>query len=134
MKASLKIVSVTTALLLGSFLPVLRAQDNAPPPPPGGFCHNPQDGLLTMLTSKLALTQEQQTKIKTILDDEKTAMDALLDSASTDHDAVRTKIDAIIQAHREQIRILLTSEQQVLFDQLKPAGHPGPGGPPPEID
>jgi len=138
MKASIKIVLASSALALGILAPVAFAQDEPPPPPPGyghgeGF-GNPQEGFLNMLTEELSLTQEQQTKIKAVLADEKTAMDALRTSQSADRAAGFSKIKAIIDAHREQIRALLTNEQQALFDAMKPGGHPGPGagGPPPD--
>jgi periplasmic protein CpxP/Spy len=140
MKASIKIVLASSALALGIFSPVIFAQEEPPPPPQGeergdGF-ENPQERFLAMLTDNLSLTQEQQTKIAAVLADEKAAMDALRTSQSTDREADHTKIGAIIKAHREQIRALLTTEQQSLFDALKPAGHPGhghgAGGPPPD--
>lgn len=143
MKTSLKIALATSALALGQFAPVLLAQNEPPPPPPpgdcpGGTCKNPQDGFLAMLTDKLSLTQAQQTKIMAILDDEKAAMDALRDSKVTDREAGHAKMEAILKSHREQIRALLSTEQQKIFDALKPAGRPGgpghrgPDGPPPE--
>lgn len=134
MKTHLKIAAVATALVAGLFSSSLSAQQEPPPPPPGeghGHGRNPQEFFLQMLIEKLSLTQTQQTKVIAILADEKAAMDALRNSTQTsDREAMRTQAESIIKTHRAQIRALLTTEQQKLFDQMKPERH-GPPPPPP---
>lgn len=88
----------------------------------------PQDFILKMLTEKLSLTEAQQTKIKAILEDERTAMDVLRETAGdTDREQIRTQAEALRKTYREQIRAVLTADQQKIFDELKPARR----GPPP---
>ena len=137
MKTHLKIAAAATALVVGLFTSSLSAQQEPPPPPPPGEGHghgrNPQEFFLQMLIEKLSLTQEQQTKVIAILADEKAAMDALRNNSQTsDRAAMRTQAESIIKAHRAQIRALLTTEQQQLFDQMKPERHGPP--PPPSSD
>jgi Spy/CpxP family protein refolding chaperone len=135
MKTHLKIAAVAIALVVGLFSSSLSAQQEPPPPPPPGEGHgcgrNPQEFFLAMLIEKLSLTQVQQTKVIAILADEKAAMDALRTSGQTaDHETMRTQAESIIKAHRAQIRVVLTTEQQKLFDEMKPDRH-GPPPPPP---
>ncbi len=87
---------------------------------------------MKMLTEKLSLTQEQQTKIKAILSDEKQAMDALRDDTSIDRETGHEKMESILKNHREKIRALLTPEQQKIFAQIKPHDRHGPPPPPPD--
>ena len=121
------------ALILGLALPGVRAQDTTTPPPPPpageheGHHKGPHGDTLKFFTEKLGLTPDQQTKIKPILEDEKKALDALHTDASVAKDAKREKFMEIRKAHREQIRALLTPEQQKKLDELKEGR--GPGGP-----
>lgn len=80
-----------------------------------------------MLAEKLALTPDQQTKIKPILEEEFKAIKAIMDDKSLDREARRTKIDEIRKAHREQIKPLLNPEQLKKLEELKEDR--GPGGP-----
>jgi Spy/CpxP family protein refolding chaperone len=135
MKTHLKIAAAATALVVGLFTSSLSAQQEPPPPPPPGEGHgcgrNPQEIFLAMLIEKLSLTQVQQTKVIAILADEKAAMDALRNSGQTaDRETMHTQAESIIKAHRAQIRAVLTTEQQKLFDEMKPDRH-GPPPPPP---
>ena len=135
MKTPLKIATLATALAVGLFATTLQAQQEPPPPPPPGEGHgcgrNPQEHFLTLLIEKLSLTEEQQTKVIAILADEKAAMDALrTNEQTTNHEAIHKQIGIIFTSHRAQIRAVLTTEQQKLFDQLKPVRR-GPPPPPP---
>ena len=127
------------ALALGLAIPAARAQDAGTPPPPPpppagehGAMHKergPRGDGLKFFTEKLGLTQDQQAKIKPILADQKKALDTLGDDASIEKGAKRAKSMEIRKAHREQIRALLTPEQQKKLDELKEEHGRGPGGP-----
>jgi len=122
------------ALALGVVLPSSRAQDagTPPPPPPAGEHEGrragPRGDQLKFYTEKLNLTPDQQAKVKPILEDQKKALEALREDASVDRDAKRAKFQEIDKAHRDQIRALLTPEQQAKLDAIK-EGPGGPGGP-----
>jgi Spy/CpxP family protein refolding chaperone len=119
------------ALALGLAIPAARAQDTGTPPPPPpageheGHHKGPRGDLLKFYTEKLSLTVDQQAKVKPIVDDQKKALEALHNDATVDKDAKWTKSQEIVKAHHDQIRPLLTPEQQTKFDALKD----GPGGP-----
>ena len=122
------------ALTLGLALPGVRAQttNTSPPPPAPSSEHEehhkgPRGENLKHLTEKLSLTQDQQTKIKPIIEDEKKSLDALRDDTTVAKDAKRAKFTEIRKTHREQIRALLTPEQLKKYDGLKEER--GPGGP-----
>ena len=123
------------ALAIGLAIPASRAQDTAttPPPPPAGehegHHKGPRGDGLKFFTEKLGLTQDQQAKIKPILEDEKKSLDALHDDTTVAKDAKRAKFVEIRKTHREQIRALLTPEQQKKLDTLKEEHGRGPGGP-----
>ena len=123
------------ALALGLAIPASRAQDtNTPPPPPPSAEHEghhrgPRGDGLKFFTEKLGLTQDQQAKIKPILEDERKSLDALHDDSSLAKEAKRAKFVEIRKTHREQIRALLTPEQQKKLDELREERGRGPGGP-----
>jgi Spy/CpxP family protein refolding chaperone len=83
---------------------------------------------LEFLTEKLNLTEDQRTKIKAIWKQSAGQVKALRDEASLAREDLRAKADAMRKANRDQVRAVLTPEQQAIFDQL-PADGPGrPGG------
>ena len=131
MKSMLKLPLVAVALSLAA--PFTFAQDqDAPPPPPAGerggqFKGGPGGDRLKMLSDKLGLTEEQKTKVKAILEDEMQKGKALREDKSLDRDAAHAKMQEIRKTHREQIRAVLTPEQQKKFDEMKEDR--GPGGP-----
>jgi Spy/CpxP family protein refolding chaperone len=137
MKSPIKLAIATLALVVA--LPLSRAQETGtpppPPPPPAGeheaHPKGPRGENIKFLTEKLALTQDQQTKVKAILEDERKAGAAVRGDAALDKDAKRAKMMEIRKSHREQIRAVLTPEQQKKLDELKEEhGHgPGPGAP-----
>ena len=135
MKSMIKLPLV--AVVFAMAIPFTQAQDagTPPPPPPGeqGGKHEghkgPHGDLLKVLTEKLSLTPEQQAKIKPITDDQKTALDAVRADTALEKDAKRAKAVEIIKAHMQQIRPLLTPEQQKQFDEMKEELARGPGGP-----
>lgn len=135
MKSMIKLPLVAVAFAMA--IPFTQAQDaGTPPPPPPAGEHGPNHGApskgmrgdrFKMLAEKLALTPEQQVKIKPIIEDEAKALKAVMDDASLDREAKRPKMDEIRKAHREQFLPLLTPEQVKKLDGMKE--NRAPGGP-----
>jgi protein CpxP len=98
-----------------------------------GGMMNPEERLKRM-TADLNLTADQQAKIKTIMDSEKTKMDALRDDTSVEGDAKREKAMGIRKDSNTQIRAVLTADQQTKFDeqQEKMRNRRRGDGPPPD--
>jgi Spy/CpxP family protein refolding chaperone len=131
------------ALAAGAW--TVRADDTpaTPPanPPPanpanpdgghGGPRHGGKHGgmySLGELTKKLSLTADQQTKVGAILKDAREQGKAVKDDTSLSKDDRRNKMRDIAKTAHDQIRALLTADQQKTFDAMPPPGH-GPGGP-----
>ena len=75
-----------------------------------------------MLTEKLGLTADQQAKVTAIWKDSQAQTKALrADTTLSDEDR-RSKIGEIMKAQHDQIRALLTPEQQTTFDSLPKPG------------
>lgn len=134
MKSPIKLT--VAALALGLAIPSSRAQDTGTPPPPpppagehGGDHKGPRGDRFKMLCEKLGLTEDQKAKLKPILEDERKAMGALREDNSLDRPTRRAKMQEIRKAHGEQIRALLTPDQQKTFDELRKEHSHGPGGP-----
>ena len=100
------------------------------------------DAQLARLTKELNLTQEQQDKIKPILEDQQKQMEALRNDSSVQGPDRRSKMMDIRKDHTDQIRNVLTSDQQTKFDEMQkrmmerggrrgPRGENGGGNPPP---
>lgn len=77
------------------------------------------DYRLNMMTSKLALSEEQRTKIKPILDDELAQLEALRGNDSLNRDERRAKLQQLNKETSEKIRPFLTTEQQKSQDDVK---------------
>jgi hypothetical protein len=135
------------ALSLGLVLSTarVRADDPSgpppPPPPPGdtspenggegpgghhGRRHEPGYSLAE-LTSKLSLTADQQTKVGAVIDSAKEQSKQLRGDDSLSWDDKRAKMKANAKSTHDQIRALLTADQQKAFDALPP---PHGGRPP----
>ena len=132
MKSYSKLSFLALALSL-AFSPVLvRAQDSTPPPPPADGAGAPPDGApkkhggrgnpVAMLTEKLGLTADQQAKVTAIWKDSQTQMKALRADTSLSDDDRRAKMGALMKSQHDQIRAVLTPEQQTTFDTLPKPG------------
>ena len=82
---------------------------------------------LEMLTEKLSLTEDQRTKIKDIWKQAGAQGKAIHGEATQAGTAIREKAEALRKATHDQVRALLTAEQQAIFDKL-PADGPGHEG------
>ena len=88
---------------------------------------------LDLLTKELNLTQDQQDKIKPILEDQQKQMEALRNDSSVQGQDRFAKMRDIRKDHMDQIRNVLTSDQQTKFDEMQKrmmerGGRRGQGG------
>jgi periplasmic protein CpxP/Spy len=128
-----KISKGLLALALGMSMAGLAAaqsggdQPQGPPPqqqdgmrggPGGGHRGMPSpEERLKRMTEALNLTADQQVKIKTIMESEKTKMDALRDDTSVAGEQKREKAMQVRKDSQDAIRATLTADQQAKFDK-----------------
>ena len=74
---------------------------------------------LKMLTEKLDLTEDQQAKLKTILEDESTQMQNLHHDTSMAPEDRRAKMKELHESSTEKINAVLTPDQQSKWKQMK---------------
>jgi periplasmic protein CpxP/Spy len=130
-------------LILGLGLTTAKAQDqtsnppdNAPqgPPPPGRGMRggmNP-DQMLARLDQRLHLSDDQKTKIRSILEDQHAAMEKLRSDSSLAPEDRRAKMQSLMAEHHDQIKNVLNDQQKQQFDQMmERRGRMGGGNPPP---
>jgi protein CpxP len=75
------------------------------------------DDQVKLLTGKLQLTDDQQTKVKAILEDQHQQSEALRKDESVSREDRMTKFRALREASDSKIRELLTDDQKKAFDQ-----------------
>ena len=94
----------------------------------GQMAHGPMspDQRLQMLTSQLNLSSDQQQKIKPILENEGQQMQALHQDSSLSREDRMSKMQQIRQSTNDQIKPILTSEQQQKYQEMM--SHQGRGG------
>ena len=73
---------------------------------------------LQRMTKQLSLTDDQQQKIKPILDSESTQMQALRGDSSLTQEERMAKMKQIRQASSEQIKPILTADQQQKYTEM----------------
>lgn len=74
---------------------------------------------LKMLTEKLNLTEDQQAKLKPILEDESKQMKAVHDDTSLAPADKQTKMKELHESFGEKINAVLTPDQQAKWKQMK---------------
>jgi Spy/CpxP family protein refolding chaperone len=119
MKTSLKTFITFIGLALAVAAPAVRAQSDAPAAAPETKKHEHSGGKhdrVQELADRLSLTDAQKTQVAAIYKDQEDALKAL--SA----DEKKTKSREITEAHRAQVRALLTPEQQTKFDAMTAKG------------
>jgi periplasmic protein CpxP/Spy len=137
MKLMRTVVLLATSLLGAAAF----AQQNPAPPPAGGDQPQPGqrrampsvDDQVKMLSDRLNLTADQQTKIKPILEDQRTQMQALMKDDSLSQDDRRAKMHSLRESTNSKIRDLLTDDQKNQFDEMRQQmrdrmRQPPPGG------
>ncbi len=87
----------------------------------GGGGANPQERLKKSLEdykTKLSLTDEQYTKVETILTEQMNEMIKLRENAGGDREAMRAAITESREKADKKIEELLTDEQKVIFKKM----------------
>jgi Spy/CpxP family protein refolding chaperone len=74
---------------------------------------------LQMLTKRLSLTTDQQTQVKSILDDNQKQMETLRNDTSTSREEKRPKMMEIRKSSDEKIRATLTDDQKTKYDAMQ---------------
>jgi protein CpxP len=96
--------------------------DQQPGPGMGNMGHRPMmsvDDQLTHLTKKLKLSDEQQTKLKPILEDQRKQMGQLREDSSMSRQDKFSKMQEIRQNSDTQIKSVLNEDQQKNFDKMR---------------
>jgi periplasmic protein CpxP/Spy len=113
------VVRIALLLAVSLLATAAFAQQN---PPPSGDQQGPRRGMpsvddqLKNLTDRLSLTSDQQAKIKPILEDQRTQMQALMKDDSLSQDDRRTKGRSIRESTDAKIRDVLTDDQKKKYD------------------
>ena len=121
-------------LLLGAL--AVFAQDAPAPPQGGGGWQRGQmptaDQRLQRMTQALNLTEDQQAKIKPILENETTQMQSLRSDSSLSQEDRMAKMKQIRETTNSQINPILTPDQQKQHAEMMSRGRGrGPGQAPP---
>jgi Spy/CpxP family protein refolding chaperone len=137
MKNHFKLFLSLAALALAA-TPALRADDTTaptPPPPsdqPGGRHGRPEmRERFQKMVKDLNLTADQQSKGEAILQQGAQSLRALHDDTTLSDDDKRAKMKQIRQGIEQQIRALLTPEQQAKAKELRQQRRQGGGDQPP---
>ena len=121
-------------LLLGAM--AVLAQDQAAPPQGGGGRQRGQmptpEQRLQRMTQALNLTDDQQAKIKPILENESTQMQSLRSDTSLSQDDRMAKMKQIRENTASQINPILTPDQQKQYAEMTSRMGRGRGGAPPQ--
>jgi len=147
-------ITGSLVLFLGLGLTSVMAQDQSstppenPPqgqPPQGGMAggrgmRGPMspDQMVARLDQRLHLSDDQKTKIRSIMEDRQTSMEKLRSDTSLSDEDRRAKMRQIFTEHNDQIKNVLNDQQKQEFDQMmQRRGRMGNGGgnpPPPPSD
>jgi Spy/CpxP family protein refolding chaperone len=140
MKTSQKILSLLALAVFAGTTAAWAGDDAAPPPPPPRERPHPKEmreHRMKELDEKLHLTAEQKTQISQIFDKTEQEMRANREAAAKAGEERREKRRDAMKATHDQVRAVLTPEQQKIFDEMPrrggpPDGHRGPPPPPKE--
>ena len=134
MKKAFLRAATMACLLLGAM--AVFAQEPPPAQPQGGGgwqrgqMPTPEQRLQRM-TQALNLTEDQQAKIKPILENESTQMQSLRSDTSLSQADQRTKMRQIRENTNSQINPILTADQQKQYAEMMSRGRGrGAAGPP----
>lgn len=133
-------------LVLGAVVAVgagamVQAQDNpAPPPPPSQQQTLPgpdsrrmsPERQLQHLTQLLNLSQDQQDKIRPILEERQRKMRAVFEDDSLAPADRRSQMMKIRDEETEKVKAVLTDEQKQKYEAMRQRMRPRQGPPPPE--
>ncbi len=82
-----------------------------------------KEGMRGRLFEKLNLTEEQKTAIKPIMENQHKEMKAIWDNNSLSHEQKMEQMKALHQKSAEEMKKVLTPEQQKKLDELKATAH-----------
>lgn len=118
----MKLIRLTTLLAACLFALAAGAQQNTPTQENGEHKHGGQmrssDDMVQDLTTKLNLTADQQTKIKSILDESHQQMQATMNDQSLSKEDKRAKMKSTHESIQAKVREVLTDEQKPKFDAM----------------
>jgi Spy/CpxP family protein refolding chaperone len=77
------------------------------------------DDRLKMLTEKLDLTDDQQAKVRPILEDQSTQMKALRNDSSLSTEDKQAKMKELHESSMDKMNAILTPDQQTKWKQMK---------------
>ena len=122
----MKRIQLLTLLAACLFSMAATAQQNPPAQENGEHKHGGQmdgrmrssDDLVKDLTTKLNLTADQQTKVKSILEENHQKMQTTMKDESLSKDDKHAKMREMHDAVHAQVRNVLTDEQKPKFDAM----------------
>jgi periplasmic protein CpxP/Spy len=142
------LLALLGASLIAIAVPMVTAQSDAQPSGQsndqmsgsmGGRHHGPQDPAkrTAELTRKLNLTSDQQTKVQSIFESERSQMETVHNDSSLSQDDRHSKMMTIRQSSDTQVRALLDANQQKKWDEMQAKraqwqGHRGGSDNPPQ--
>jgi Spy/CpxP family protein refolding chaperone len=121
---SMKTIKQITLLAVCALATVAFAQQN-PPPQGGGDDQGRRRGMPSVedqiknLTERLSLTDDQQAKVKTILEDTRGQMTKLMQDESMSREDKMAKGRSLRETANGKIRDVLTDEQKKKFDDMQ---------------
>ena len=129
--------AATMACLLLGAMAVFAQEPPAPPQGGGGWQRGQMptpEQRLQRMTQALNLTEDQQAKIKPILENESTQMQSLRSDTSLSHEDQRAKMRQIRESTNSQINPILTPDQQKQYAEMMSRGRGRGAGqaPPPQ--
>jgi len=151
MKALIRLLMLAAGIAAAA-LPAARAADETQPTPAPAAAPNADQPaarperrgrmdpaqMLEHLKMAVNLTDDQTAKVKAIFQDQRAKMEALRGDESLSREDRRAKMMELMKASHDQIRALLTPDQQQKFDAMPrpgfgrgPRGEGPAGGPPP---
>jgi Spy/CpxP family protein refolding chaperone len=122
----MKLIRLTTLLAACLFAMAALAQQNPPTQESGDHKHGEHmapgmgnvDDHVKELTTKLNLTADQQTKVKTILDEHHQQMKATMNDQSMSKEDKHAKMKSMHDTVHAKMREVLTDDQKPKFDAM----------------
>ena len=120
----MKMIRKITLLAVCALAAAAFAQQN-PPPQGGGNDQGRHRGMpsvddqLKNLTEKLSLTDDQQAKIKPILEDTHSQMATLMQDESMSREDKMAKVRSLHETASGKVRDILTGDQKKKFDDMQ---------------
>jgi periplasmic protein CpxP/Spy len=122
----MKLMRLLTLIAACLFSMAALSQQNPPAQENGEHKHSGQmgsrmgstDDMMKDLTAKLNLTADQQTKIKSIMDENHQQMRATMNDQSLSKEDKHAKMMSMHNSVHEKVREVLTDEQKPKFDAM----------------